>query len=77
MNLFQLGSKESVCLPEPVGQVVQMTEKLYVPVKDNPDVSELGSTARLAGRSVNVAVGLSVQLRRPYSRATWHDRQAA
>ena len=26
-------------LPEPVGPIIQMTEKLYVPVKDYPDVT--------------------------------------
>jgi protein quaking len=39
VNLFQLGSKESICLPEPVGPVLQLNEKLYVPVKDHPEVS--------------------------------------
>jgi hypothetical protein len=39
VNLFQLGSKEGICLPEPVGPPMQLTEKLYVPVKDHPEVS--------------------------------------
>ena len=38
LNLFQMGSKESSILPEPVGATVVLTEKLYVPVKDHPDV---------------------------------------
>ena len=38
VNLFQLGGKESVCLPEPIGTPSQQTEKLYVPVKDHPEV---------------------------------------
>lgn len=42
MNLFQLGGKESVCLPEPVGTPLQMTEKLYVPVKDHPEFNFVG-----------------------------------
>ena len=42
MNLFQLGSKESIMLPEPVGPVIQMTEKLYVPVKDHPEFNFVG-----------------------------------
>ena len=42
VNLFQLGGKESVMLPEPVGQVIQMTEKLYVPVKDHPEFNFVG-----------------------------------
>lgn len=42
VNLFQLGGKESVLLPEPVGQVIQMTEKLYVPVKDHPEFNFVG-----------------------------------
>lgn len=29
-------------LPEPVGQVIQMTEKLYVPVKDHPEFNFVG-----------------------------------
>ena len=39
MSLFQLGAKESVCLPEPIGPSIQLTEKLYVPVKDHPEVN--------------------------------------
>jgi hypothetical protein len=39
VNLFQLGSKEGICLPEPVGPPMQLTEKLYVPAKDHPEVS--------------------------------------
>lgn len=42
VNLFQLGGKESIMLPEPVGQVIQMTEKLYVPVKDHPEFNFVG-----------------------------------
>jgi protein quaking len=42
VNLFQLGGKESVCLPEPVGTPLQMTEKLYVPVKDHPEFNFVG-----------------------------------
>lgn len=38
VNLFQLGSKEGICLPEPIGPPMQLTEKLYVPVKDHPEV---------------------------------------
>ena len=29
-------------LPEPIGQVIQMTEKLYVPVKDHPEFNFVG-----------------------------------
>ncbi len=39
VNLFQLGTKEAVSLPEPTGPNIQLTEKLYVPVKDHPEVS--------------------------------------
>ncbi len=42
VNLFQLGGKESVCLPEPIGSPLQMTEKLYVPVKDHPEFNFVG-----------------------------------
>jgi hypothetical protein len=38
VNLFQLGNKDALTLPEPIGQVQQLTEKLYVPVKDHPEV---------------------------------------
>lgn len=38
VNLFQLGAKDALPLPEPTGQTIQLTEKLYVPVKDYPDV---------------------------------------
>ena len=42
MIFFQLGGKESVCLPEPIGTPLQMTEKLYVPVKDHPEFNFVG-----------------------------------
>lgn len=42
VNLFQLGSKEGICLPEPVGPPMQLTEKLYVPVKDHPEFNFVG-----------------------------------
>lgn len=42
VNLFQLGGKESVCLPEPIGTPSQQTEKLYVPVKDHPEFNFVG-----------------------------------
>jgi protein quaking len=42
VNLFQLGGKESVCLPEPIGTPAQQTEKLYVPVKDHPEFNFVG-----------------------------------
>lgn len=40
-NLFHLsGTKvEPLELPEPVGPVVTSSEKVYVPVKEHPDVS--------------------------------------
>ncbi len=41
MNLFQLGNKDALTLPEPIGQIQQQTEKLYVPVKDHPEVNRL------------------------------------
>ena len=44
VNLFQLGGKESVCLPEPIGTPALQTEKLNVPVKDHPEVSERAIT---------------------------------
>ena len=39
-NLFHFATnKEPLSLPEPVGPVVTLSEKLYVPIKDYPDVS--------------------------------------
>lgn len=40
-NLFHLsGTKtEPLELPEPIGPVVTLSEKVYVPVKEHPDVS--------------------------------------
>ena len=39
-NLFHLNSaKDQIMLPEPIGPVVTLQEKLFVPVKDHPDVS--------------------------------------
>ncbi len=37
-----MGGKDTVCLPEPVGTPLQMTEKLYVPVKDHPEFNFVG-----------------------------------
>lgn len=41
MNLFQLDRNkfDPLVLPEPDGQPVTLQEKVYVPVKDYPDVS--------------------------------------
>ena len=42
-SLFQINGvrKEPLQLPEPDGQPVQMNEKVYVPVREHPDVSHL------------------------------------
>jgi hypothetical protein len=42
-NLFQIngGVKEPLNLPEPSGETVSLSEKVYVPVKEHPDVSTL------------------------------------
>ena len=37
-----MGSKQLECLPEPVGVPMQLTEKLYVPVKDHPEFNFVG-----------------------------------
>ena len=40
INLFQLnGGKEPLVLPEEQGAAVDLTDKVYVPVKEYPDVS--------------------------------------
>lgn len=41
-NLFQVNGhrKEPLILPEPDGEVTTLTEKVFVPVKDHPDVSK-------------------------------------
>lgn len=40
-SLFQINGvrKEPLELPEPDGQTLTMNEKVYVPVKEHPDVS--------------------------------------
>uniref|UniRef100_A0A0P4W6U1 STAR protein homodimerisation region domain-containing protein n=1 Tax=Scylla olivacea TaxID=85551 RepID=A0A0P4W6U1_SCYOL len=40
-SLFQIngGQKEPLSLPEPVGPTVTLSDKVYVPVKDHPEVS--------------------------------------
>lgn len=40
-SLFQISGvkKEPLILPEPEGDVTTLTEKVYVPVKEHPDVS--------------------------------------
>lgn len=42
-SLFQINGvkKEPLVLPEPEGPVTTLTEKVYVPVKEHPDVSNL------------------------------------
>lgn len=39
--MFQINGvkKEPLILPEPDGPVTTLTEKVYVPVKEHPDVS--------------------------------------
>jgi hypothetical protein len=41
-SLFQISGvkKEPLILPEPEGEITTLTEKVYVPVKEHPDVSE-------------------------------------
>lgn len=40
-SLFQISGvkKEPLVLPDPEGDVAMFTEKVYVPVKEHPDVS--------------------------------------
>ena len=40
-NLFHLGAKkEAMVLPDADGPVVQLSEKLYVPVQEHPEVRQ-------------------------------------
>jgi len=45
-SLFQISGvkKEPLILPEPEGEITTLTEKVYVPVKEHPDVSERSDT---------------------------------
>ena len=44
-SLFQIsGNAKPEALPEPQGTVVTLTEKVYVPVREHPDVSILSCT---------------------------------
>lgn len=40
-SLFQISGvkKEPLVLPDPEGDITTLTEKVYVPVKEHPDVS--------------------------------------
>lgn len=53
-NLFQINgsAKQPLELPEPQGAVVTLSEKVYVPIKEHPDVSTrlCGSADRLRPR---------------------------
>lgn len=42
-SLFQINGvrKEPLQLPEPDGETVTLNEKVYVPVKEHPDVSQI------------------------------------
>uniref|UniRef100_W8BK55 Protein held out wings n=1 Tax=Ceratitis capitata TaxID=7213 RepID=W8BK55_CERCA len=42
-SLFQINGvkKEPLTLPEPEGAAVQLNEKVYVPVREHPDVSHI------------------------------------
>lgn len=42
-SLFQINGvkKEPLILPEAEGQVTTLTEKVYVPVREHPDVSTI------------------------------------
>lgn len=49
-SLFQINGvkKEPLVLPEPEGMVTTLTEKVYVPVKEHPDVSSKLISAMVA-----------------------------
>ena len=44
-SLFQINGvkKEPLVLPEAEGQITTLTEKVYVPVKEHPDVSKISN----------------------------------
>ena len=47
-SLFQVNGvkKEPLILPDPSGEPVTLTEKVFVPVKDHPDVSNFAFILR-------------------------------
>jgi len=46
-NLFQINGNEKkpMVLPEPIGTAANLSEKVYVPVKEFPDVSSISIVA--------------------------------
>ena len=48
--LFQNGEKQPLELPPPQGPTVTLTEKVYVPVKDHPEVRLLLITCFILSR---------------------------
>lgn len=59
-SLFQINGvkKEPLVLPEPEGPVTTLTEKVYVPVKEHPDVSIYSSYNRVL--NLNLTATLSI-----------------
>lgn len=53
-SLFQISGvkKEPLVLPEPDGDITTLTEKVYVPVKEHPDVSIVNTSS--VARTVNL-----------------------
>lgn len=47
-SLFQISGvkKDPLILPEAEGEVTTLTEKVYVPVKEHPDVSTVEASSR-------------------------------
>jgi len=47
-------NKEPLTLPEGVGPVITLSEKLFVPVKDHPEVSESSNDNKYSTVSISV-----------------------
>jgi hypothetical protein len=65
---FAFTTNDQMLLPEPVGAVATLAEKVFVPAKDYPEVGTLFHSSAQCSHFV-------VQLCRPHSRSTGHDGQ--
>jgi hypothetical protein len=55
-SLFQINGvrKEPLQLPDPDGETVTLNEKVYVPVKEHPDVSTIIRTTLFISTKINL-----------------------
>ena len=75
-NLFQINGNEKkpMVLPDAVGAAVNLSEKVYVPVKEFPDVSLIIFSLHIIGLKFTF-FSSAVQFRRSHFRTTWNDGQ--